>query len=330
MRKISVVIPVYRTPMISLEKCINSILNQTYSELEVLIVDDGNTDSYQQFFFLLEKKDPRIRIIHQKNLGVSAARNRGIKLASGEYISFVDSDDYLDCDFYSRMVNAIGDNDIVICAVAGLSSYPTEERWCDRRFFFSKPSLFHYLQYINFSVNKLYKTSIIVDNNIQFPPSVRRGEDAIFLYDYYNHCISFQIISEALYHYVYITNSAMRTYTEEYWEWEKDVIQKQWEMFHQYPLTEYEEQAALAWLYWKYRGAAYYYLDNEPDKIKARMIVGKIAAFPLFEELKKVDLSANNRHLTSREKISVSGFNVLGRLGTDLSFLLRKKKRDKA
>lgn len=325
MKKISVVVPVYRTPAMALERCVNSIINQTYSELEIIIVDDGNADSYQQLFYTLKEKDPRIKIVHQKNMGVSVARNQGIKHATGEYISFVDSDDYLDLDFFAKMLDAAGDNDIVICAVAG-SSYPTEERWCDRRFFFSKPSLFDTVQYINFPVNKLYKTSILTEYNIQFPPGVGRGEDALFLYDYYKHCMSFQIIPDALYYYVYYSDSAMRTYTEDYWKWEKEVIQKQWEMFHQYPLTDEEDTAMRVWLYYKYRGAAYYYLEKEPDRRKANKIIGTIAAFPLLSELKKIDLSANNKLLSTKGKVSVCLFNCMGKYGTQISYRLRRKR----
>ena len=329
MKTISVIIPVYHTPGMALERCVKSIIEQTYTNLEILIVDDGNPESYQHHFDTLEMRDPRIKVIHRPNSGVSEARNQGIRNSTGEYISFVDSDDYLDCAFYTKMEKAITGNDLAICGV-GDSSYPTGKQWCDRRYFFSKPTQFNMLQYVNFPVNKLFRASIIKEFDIRFPLNVRLGEDALFLVDYYAHCKTMQIIPDLLYHYIYSPSSAVHSYQPEYWNWEKEVIQKQWDMFHQYPLTENETQAMLAWLYFKYRGAAYYYLDNELDKRKVRKYVAEIVSFPLLEELKKVDFSANNKYLSSREKKSVRAFNTFGTLGTELSYLLRKKQSDKA
>lgn len=315
MKLVSVIIPVYHTSGMALDRCINSVLEQTYSDLEIVIVDDGNPESYQDHFQSIENSDPRVKIIHQKNGGVGVARNTGIENASGEYISFVDSDDFLDCSFLTKMVKAIGNNDIAICGVED-QYYPTRNQWCDRRFFFSQPSFHNGVQYVNFPVNKLYKTDLIREHNIRFPQEVKLGEDAFFLADYYKHCTSFQIIPDLLYHYIYSTNSAVHTYQEHYWEWEKKVIQEQWEMFHQYPLSENEEQAMLAWLYFKYSGTVCYYSDNEPDRAKANRILKSIEAFPLFSELQKCDLSPNNKHLTGREKTSVFIFNKRRKCGT--------------
>lgn len=324
MNLVSVIVPVYHTSGMALQRCVNSILEQTYSNLELLIVDDGNPDSFQHHFQLMENSDTRIKVLHQKNGGVSAARNMGIENASGKYICFVDSDDFLDCSFLTKMVRAIENNDIAICGVED-QYYPTRTQWCDRRFFFSQPSLFNKVQYVNFSVNKLYKAELIREYNVRFPPNVKLGEDAFFLADYYDHCTSFQIIPDLLYHYVYSSSSAVRTYQEQYWEWEKNVILKQWEIFHQYPLSENEEQAMLAWLYSKYRGTVCYYMDNEPDSVKSNRILGDIAEFSLFSELQKCDLSLNNDNLTWREKTAVFVFNRMGKRGMKLSHRLGKK-----
>ena len=301
----------------ALHRCVSSILNQTYRDLEILIVDDGNPDSYQHHFEEIKNSDSRVKVLHQKNKGASAARNTGIENASGEYISFVDSDDYLDCSFFTKMVSAAENNDIAICGVED-QDYPTRNQWCDRRFFFSKPSFHNKVQYVNFSVNKLYKTDLIRECNIGFPQEVKLGEDAIFLADYYKHCSSFQIIPDRLYHYIYSSYSAVHTYQEQYWEWEKKVIQEQWDMFHQYPLSEKEEQAMLAWLFSKYNRAACYYIENEPDSVKVNHVFENMAAFPLFSEFKECDLSSDNKCLNKKEKVSVFLLYRLGKRGMKL------------
>ncbi|MCM1297362.1 MAG: glycosyltransferase [Muribaculaceae bacterium] len=103
--KISVIVPVYNS-IDCLEKCVESIRAQTYSNLEILLIDDGSTDGTDKLCERLAAGDGRIREYHKKNGGASSARNLGIRLASGEYLGFVDSDDYIEPDMYSLMMSA--------------------------------------------------------------------------------------------------------------------------------------------------------------------------------------------------------------------------------
>ena len=113
---ISVVIPVYNSGKY-LENCLDSILHQTYSDLEIICIDDGSTDNSPALLEKYRQKDNRIRVLTQKNAGVSAARNRGIDAASGEYITFVDSDDAVSEDMYQTLASilATGGIDIAHC-----------------------------------------------------------------------------------------------------------------------------------------------------------------------------------------------------------------------
>ena len=97
--KISVIVPVYNVEQY-LERCVDSIINQTYKNLEILLVNDGSTDNSGQLCDELAKKDDRIRVIHKENGGLSDARNVGIDEAEAELIGFIDSDDYIDEDMY--------------------------------------------------------------------------------------------------------------------------------------------------------------------------------------------------------------------------------------
>ena len=95
MNLVSIIVPIYKTEKY-LNKCIDSIVNQTYKDLEIILVDDGSPDRCPQMCDAWEKKDNRVRVIHQHNVGVSAARNSGIQAAQGVFITFVDSDDWIE------------------------------------------------------------------------------------------------------------------------------------------------------------------------------------------------------------------------------------------
>ena len=95
MKKISVIVPVYKVEAV-LKKCLDSIITQTYENLEIILVDDGSPDSSGEICDEYSKRDSRVKAIHKKNAGVAAARNSGLKVATGEYCIFVDSDDYID------------------------------------------------------------------------------------------------------------------------------------------------------------------------------------------------------------------------------------------
>ncbi len=104
MAKVSVIVPVYNVEKY-LEECIESLINQTLTDIEIICINDGSTDNSLKILEELQKKDNRIKIINQKNSGVSSARNNGIENATGEYIGFVDSDDWIDSDYYEKLYN---------------------------------------------------------------------------------------------------------------------------------------------------------------------------------------------------------------------------------
>ena len=116
--KISVIIPVYNVEQY-LPRCLDSIIGQTFSDLEIVCVNDGSPDNSDKILLEYAKKDPRIKIITQENGGLSAARNTGLKNISGEYVSFIDSDDWIDSDYYEQLLKLVEENDADI-AMAGM------------------------------------------------------------------------------------------------------------------------------------------------------------------------------------------------------------------
>lgn len=116
---ISVIVPVYQVQEY-LEPCLDSIVNQTYQNLEIILIDDGSTDNSGKICDKYAGNDARIKVIHKKNGGISSARNAGLKIAEGELIGFVDSDDWIDPDMFSYLQSVLAENsaDIVTCAAA--------------------------------------------------------------------------------------------------------------------------------------------------------------------------------------------------------------------
>lgn len=185
---ISVVIPVYNTVRY-LRQCLDSVISQTYSDLEILIVDDGSTDGSADICDEYEKRDKRISVFHVENSGPSAARNVGIENACGEFIMFVDSDDYVDLLLCERMVHVQSkdNSDLVICAHWNVSSKETiaKQIYGEDEFFdgstYREDILIRTLGPIckkgttPFQLDiltpvwaRLYKTEIIKENDIRF------------------------------------------------------------------------------------------------------------------------------------------------------------------
>ncbi len=115
--KISVIVPVFKTEKY-LDRCIESIVNQTYENLEIILVDDGSPDACPEICDKWEKKDNRIKVIHKKNEGVLKARLDGVGQATGKYVGFVDSDDWIDDDMYEYLVNLCEDNNAQVASAA--------------------------------------------------------------------------------------------------------------------------------------------------------------------------------------------------------------------
>lgn len=180
---ISVIIPVFNTAQY-LEDCIESVLAQSYKNLEILVIDDGSTDESPQILDRLTVRDPRLRVIHQKNAGVSAARNRGLSEAQGDYITFADSDDTLKPDLYETLLNLIREYkvDIAHCSynrVEGDRVKPvgnSGKRYIQTR----EESLECFLAgklYIASCWNKLYARHLF--DNVRFRQDLKMSEDLL-------------------------------------------------------------------------------------------------------------------------------------------------------
>ena len=116
--KVSIIVPVYNTEKY-LPKCLSSLISQSLPEIEIITIDDGSTDNSYQILLEYAQKDSRIKVLQQENSKQGAARNRGVEIAQGEYIGFVDSDDWIDSDFFEKLYNAAVEksSDIAVASI---------------------------------------------------------------------------------------------------------------------------------------------------------------------------------------------------------------------
>lgn len=135
MPEISIIVPVYNTEKY-LDRCIRSITEQTFSDFELILIDDGSKDNSGFICDEWEKKDSRIKVIHQKNAGAGAARNAGLRVAKGEYIGFVDSDDWIEPQMYEVMYNAIEkySADVGMCNISSRTEFSMHDSYDNRKF----------------------------------------------------------------------------------------------------------------------------------------------------------------------------------------------------
>ncbi len=196
---ISVIVPVYNSRD-TLARCVKSLREQTLTDLEIILVDDGSSDGSGMLCNGFSREDVRIRVIRKANGGVSSARNAGIEAAKGRYLMFMDSDDYAEPDMAEKMLKGIGEDDIAICGfhhhyqgrdIVRIPDVPGQSG--------EENFLALYGQgFLNMPWNKLYKRELAG----RFDESLSLGEDLLFNLDYLRKTDGISVVKEALCHYI--------------------------------------------------------------------------------------------------------------------------------
>ena len=220
--KISIIVPVYNAENY-LRRCIDSILEQTYTNFELLLINDGSTDGSAKILEEVKESDSRIRVVHKKNEGVSATRNLGLKLATGDYITFIDSDDFVDKLYLEVLYKSLTENDADI-ASGNFASFNEErqaflffttdetyfekvyspQEWLDQE---NNPRHNLFLTVI-FTPFKLYKRELW--ENIEYPVGRVREDDAI-IHKLYLRCQRISFVNSAIYFYSQHEDSLSKT-----------------------------------------------------------------------------------------------------------------------
>lgn len=238
---VSIVVPVYNSAT-WLDQCVKSLLHQTYKKIEIILVDDESTDESGKICDYYSKQDDRVKVVHKENGGVSAARNKGLEVATGDWISFVDSDDYLSFDIIEQAIEIANmtDTDLICWNYVELlddESIQGEPIYIDtikkeevisaiiagyrNKFFLGK--------YIRAVWGKLFKSKIIKKNNISFNEKLYIGEDAVFLLSYMDVIKNLTVCNKHGYYYRILNNSAVRKYKKDLLEqniWQYECISK--------------------------------------------------------------------------------------------------------
>lgn len=210
MSKISVIVPVYNVEKY-LKKCVDSIINQTLEDIEIILVDDGSKDASGKICDEYAEKDERIIVIHKENGGLSSARNTGIEKASSSYLGFVDSDDYIEKNMYERLYDEAVSNkaDLVMCDLYHCyeGKEPVKNPHVEKCIWNSEEAIKTVMEAKKTSVtavNKLYKKELFAD--IRYPEG-KLSEDAFVIVEILMQAKKIVFISEQFYYYVHRKNS---------------------------------------------------------------------------------------------------------------------------
>ena len=209
---ISVIIAIYN-PGKYLRACLDSIVNQTYKNLEIILVDDGSTDDSLALCNEYAAKDNRIIVHHKENSGVSATRNQGIRLAHGDYFSFIDSDDFIELDTYEYLMELINEHNADAINYEHFITYKDREithKLSEKCYgvFNKKDSVAQLVHNVMFAWNKLFSKKII--ENVWFDENICRGEDSLFAIQAFDNADKVLFDSRPLYHYLQSEDSAVR------------------------------------------------------------------------------------------------------------------------
>lgn len=230
---ISVIVPVYNVEKY-LDRCLKSILNQTYKNLEIILVDDGSKDSSGHICDEYAKKDNRVRVVHKKNGGLSSARNAGLRVATGKFVGFIDSDDDIELDMYEKMLNIMQKYDVDFVMADYLRIFNSgsnfkktidiDNGYYDKNKIVSDifPQLIMRgdIEYgpLLSVWHCLYNTKFLRDNNIYFDEQVRWSEDNIFSsFVGYKASSFYYMKDQYLYHYYENAGSITTSYKKGAW-----------------------------------------------------------------------------------------------------------------
>lgn len=218
---ISIIVPVYNVEKY-LRYCIDSILSQTFTDFELLLIDDGSKDKSGEICDEYAKKDNRIKVYHKENGGVSSARNLGLNKANGEWVCFIDSDDIVLNTYLKNMVDAISnDNSMILSNYRGENMAVSKVK-LDNVTLYKDEIVKYFIKNrvldLSAPYSKLYKVETIRKYSISFPEGIQMGEDAIFIIRYLNRTSSVAVIDKC----DYIVRNTIGSLSSKYYPFENE------------------------------------------------------------------------------------------------------------
>lgn len=234
MIKVSIIVPIYNVERF-LNKCVHSLLNQTLKEIEIILVDDESPDKCPEICDEYALKDSRIKVIHKKNAGLGMARNSGIEIATGEYITFCDADDFVDPNTYEIVYNKCKINNLDMCCFQYRRISEDEGKiintpYVSEHYFKGRPEINSFLMNVigkdyenpssyNYNMSScmaLFRRNLFIRSNVRYPSErIVASEDLVFLLYFLPHVDSIGIVSDILYNYRINPNSISQNFSKE-------------------------------------------------------------------------------------------------------------------
>ena len=224
---ITIIIPIYKVEKY-IRQCVDSVIAQTYRDLEIILVDDGSPDNCPQICDEYSRKDSRVKVIHKINGGLIAARKSGLKAATGEYVCFVDGDDWIEPDMYERVAESIAKHPSDCVITQFYFSYPDREDNSDYKLdheFYTRdeleqlvyPTMLFDGAFYKFGIypccwTKVFKKEILEKHIYDVDDRIRMGEDIAFTYPCLMECQTVSFVDKALYHYRINPESMTKAY----------------------------------------------------------------------------------------------------------------------
>lgn len=316
---ISVIVPVYNAEK-SIVRCVNSITGQGFRDMEIILIDDGSKDKSGALCDELARDDKRVRVIHKENAGASAARNTGMKEAVGEYILFVDSDDYLPLSYVEELAQAqkqFGTDAFIWTALQIVSENGSIK---EDTFYYADEaySMAHRKDILKFSsryilnspVNKLYHGNVIREKNLRMAENISIAEDLLFNLDYLKETGECPVIILNRVPYYYVRNGQVSLdhgYQKEYYSIHKKVLNVLWERAKNWQVPK-EDISLFYERYWEYMQNAFQNLEYQNCPLNGfEKVVEKsrITADKHFQKslVQKKDTMGRGSYLTWRSRI---------------------------
>lgn len=323
---ISVIVPVYNAEKY-IHKCVDSILNNTYSDIELILVDDGSPDSSPAICDEYAKRDSRVKVIHKENARASAARNDGMKIAQGKYIAFVDSDDWVEKDMFEKMLSTAEthDVDMVMCDITkrGTSdvkiSQPARDGFYNREQMetelFGSLIMFENIEFPITISNcvLLIKKELVDKNNIRYDEDIHYCEDALMGPKLLYHCQSFYYMKGS-YFYNYRTNnqSTSQTFNKNKWTHYLRINARLTEYFGKDSKFDFSRQLKINLLYFALNVLSNICASDDTDKKqKVKEIMNHSEVRKLFKGFKIPNTSTGLKIIVLMVKYRLSGLYCL-------------------
>lgn len=226
MNKVSIIVPVYNT-IKYLDRCVKSLTNQTYRNIEIILVDDGSTDGSSELCEQYKYNDNRIVVLHQKNAGVSSARNRGIEVASGDYITFCDSDDYYEQDKIEIQINDLLEKETNVSIIGIQVDYPNGKSRTrfntGKSYLWKEPNTEYFKFLLSDELFPFSQYALLIKKDIckqvHFWEGKRINEDKLFCYEILKKGKNVSFVSLSKYHYILQSESATHSeFSEKYFD----------------------------------------------------------------------------------------------------------------